>query len=277
MKTKILLPIALVSALAMMLFCSCTISIKKMSVNDDEDIIKKTYRVDEFKGINISMSNAIIHFEESDSFSVELSADNNVHENINVDVSNGILFITCKDDDDMGITTSDDGRTVKIRGLKIASDSHEVDIYIKAPHLSYIVCNGDTGFEAERIVADSMLFVQINGAAELNIDSIVANRTELHVSGGCDADIKNINSREITLDTSGAGEIETSVSNADMTDLITSGAAEYKINFMENCNKVRIMANGAVDVTLSGQVNSVEKNINGAAEINMDDLKVNNK
>lgn len=277
MKTKILLPIALVSALAMMLFCSCTISIKKMSVNDDEDIIKKTYRVDEFKGINISMSNAIIHFEESDSFSVELSADNNVHENINVDVSNGILFITCKDDDDMGITTSDDGRTVKIRGLKIASDSHEVDIYIKAPHLSYIVCNGDTGFEAERIVADSMLFVQINGAVELNIDSIVANRTELHVSGGCDADIKNINSREITLDTSGAGEIETSVSNADMTDLITSGAAEYKINFMENCNKVRIMANGAVDVTLSGQVNSVEKNINGAAEINMDDLKVNNK
>lgn len=277
MKTKILLPIALVSALAMMLFCSCTISIKKMSVNDDEDIIKKTYRVDEFKGINISMSNAIIHFEESDSFSVELSADNNVHENISVDVSNGILFITYKDDDDMGITTSDDGRTVKIRGLKIASDSHEVDIYIKAPHLSYIVCNGDTGFEAERIVADSMLFVQINGAAELNIDSIVANRTELHVCGGCDADIKNINSREITLDTSGAGEIETSVSNADMTDLITSGAAEYKINFMENCNKVRIMANGAVDVTLSGQVNSVEKNINGAAEINMDDLKVNNK
>lgn len=277
MKTKILLPIALVSALAMMLFCSCTISIKKMSVNDDEDIIKKTYRVDEFKGINISMSNAIIHFEESDSFSVELSADNNVHENINVDVSNGILFITCKDDDDMGITTSDDGRTVKIRGLTIASDSHEVDIYIKAPHLSYIVCNGDTGFEAERIVADSMLFVQINGAAELNIDSIVAKRTELHVSGGCDADIKNISSREITLDTSGAGEIETSVSNADMTDLITSGAAEYKINFMENCNKVRIMANGAVDVTLSGQVNSVEKNINGAAEINMDDLKVNNK
>lgn len=277
MKTKIFLPIALVCALAMMLFCSCTISIKKMSVNDDEDIIKKTYRVDEFKGINISMADAIIHFEESDSFAVELSADNNVHENINVDVSNGILFITYKDDDDMGTTTSDDGRTVKIRGLKIASDSHEVDIYIKAPHLSYIVCNGDTGFEAERIVADSMLFVQINGAAELNIDSIVAKRTELHVSGGCDADIKNINSREITLDTSGAGEIETSVSNADMTDLITSGAAEYKINFIENCNKVRIMANGAVDVTLSGQVNSVEKNINGAAEINMDDLKVNNK
>lgn len=276
MKTKILLPIALVSALAMMLFCSCTISIKKMSVNDDEDIIRKTYRVDDFKGINISMADAIIHFEESDSFSVELSAENNVHENINVDVSNGILFITYKDDD-MGITTSDDGRTVKIRGLKIASDSHEVDIYIKAPRLSYIVCNGDTGFEAERIVADSMLFVQITGAAELNIDSIVAKRTELHVSGGCDADIKNINSREITLDTSGAGEIETSVSNADMTDLITSGAAEYKINFMENCNKVRIMANGAVDVTLSGQVNSVEKNINGAAEINMDDLKVNNK
>lgn len=276
MKTKIFLPIALVSALAMMLFCSCTISIKKMSVNDDEDIIKKTYRVDDFKGINISMADAIIHFEESDSFSVELSADNNVHENISVDVSNGILFITYKDDD-MGITTSDDGRTLKIRGLKIASDSHEVDIYIKAPRLSYIVCNGDTGFEAERIVADSMLFVQINGAAELNIDSIVAKRTELHVSGGCDADIKNINSREITLDTSGAGEIETSVSNADMTDLITSGAAEYKINFMENCNKVRIMANGAVDVTLSGQVNSVEKNINGAAEINMDDLKVNKK
>lgn len=277
MKKNFILPIALVGALAMMLFSSCTFSIRKMSVNEDSDITKKAYSVNGFKGISTTVSDAIIHYEESDTFSVEVASNNTVHEIISVEVSDSILYITYNGDDDFGVTTSDDGRTVKIKGIKTTLDHNKIDIYIKAPRLSHIVCNGATDFKADNITADSMLFVQINGAADLDIDNIAAKRTELHISGGCDAKIRNIDSREITLDTSGAGEIETSVSNADMTDLITSGSAEYRIKFTENCNKVRIMTNGASEITLSGQVNSMEKNIQGTAEINMDNLKVNNK
>lgn len=277
MKKTIVLPIALVFALAMMLFSSCTISIRKINGNESGETTRKTYDVGAFSGIASSVPNANIFYEEADTFSVEVSGNNIVHEFINMSVSDSILYINFNQDEDYGVTKSEDGRTIKIKGVITSNHDDNINIYIKAPQLSRITCNGGTQFKADKITADNTLYVQSNGTVEFNVGTIEAMSTEIHSNGACEAKIKSLNSKSIIIDSNGAGDIEADIYNADITDLITAGGSEYKINFHGECDKLRIIANGATELTLNGQINSMEKNIHGAADINMNNLKVNNK
>lgn len=274
MKKNILLPIALVTALAITLFTSCTISINRNTAEGDEEYSNMKYEVKAFKGINAGLGNAEILFEESDTFSVIASAPQSVLDKMSVKVNDSILFIYYDKDESNGITWSDNGRSIHIKGMQDALFDSKIKVVVKAPRLAYLSCSGAIEFTAKKIKADSLLLIQSSGASEIKVENIVAKRTELHASGSCESEIGSIYCKDILFDTSGSGEIKANVYNANVTDLSASGAAEYDINFCDNCNKVRVMTSGAADITLKGQVNSMEKNIQGAADINIDDLKV---
>ena len=253
--------LALVASLALMLFSSCTITVKENeSTKLTGETVKVTRPCEPFD--KITMSGGLdIRYIEDDSSYVEIEADKALNAKVSTEVTDGILNIALVHASfDGNIFENDDkpqnDRTFTFHGMKNAIDTAfglDIKVFVHAPYLNEIQSSGAIDFEADKVKSQGEFY--------------------LRVSGKSDIEIKRLESRKVKLSTSGLSDIEVGIYNADTVGIKSSGMSDLDINF-QNCGTAHIQASGACDAELKGSVRNMTKDLSGRADIDDSALRI---
>lgn len=253
--------LALVASLALMLFSSCTITVKEnKSTKLSGEIVKTTRSCDHFDRISIGGGMDVTYIVD-DSCYVEIEADKALDAKVSTEVTDGILNIALLQVSfDGNILENDDkpkdDRTFTFHGIKDAIDTafdYDIKVTVHAPYLNEIHSSGAIDFEAHKVKSQGEF--------------------SLRASGKSDIEIKRLESRKVEFSTSGLSDIEVGIYNADTVDIQSSGKSDLDIYF-RNCGTAHIQASGACDAELKGSVRNLTKDLSGRADIDDSSLRI---
>lgn len=255
MKQYIILPIAIITMIAMILFTSCTISVKdSKEIKEAGEIKTETRSLEAFNELSIE-GLVEVEYIISDSTRMELEGGENILPTIKTDLRGTRLWI--KDErNSSSPQVSSDGRTIHYRGASDSWDSKTSNVKI-------------------RIYAPCFNEVQMAGASTFNADSLSTSSFIGKLAGACNLNIKNLSCDNTTISTAGASELNLGLTKTKSTQIETAGSSEGNIHF-NDCEYALIKVAGACTMKLSGTLNSLDKNIAGAADINTDNLTLKN-
>lgn len=252
--------LALVASLALVLFSSCTITVKEnKSTKLTGETVKVTRACEPFD--KITMSGGLdIKYIEDDSCYVEIEADKALNAKVSTEVTDGILNIALLQTSfDGNIFETDDkaqdDRTFTFHGMKNAIDKtldDDIKVIVHAPYLNEIQSHGAIDFEAYKVKSQGAFYLSTSGKSEV--------------------EIKRLESRKVELSTSGLSDIEVGIYDADNVYIDSSGNSELDILF-RNCGTVNLESSGACDAKLKGDVRNLIRDVSGRADI--DDSKLN--
>lgn len=256
MKKYILLPMAMVIAMAALLLSSCTISITKDKADAEGEMTKETRKIDAFNQLHVAGSMDITYIY-SDSAYLELEGTEHILKHLVTTVNDSVLRIHLDQENGTPLFVSDDKRTIHIRtkdGNVIPGDSHtKVKIY--APYFKEFYGQGSVDFKADSINVDKKFAVHLAGCPEFKVKSITCEN--------------------LTIETAGSSNVKTTVNSITNTEINIAGSSDADIKF-NNCNSASLHVAGAANLTLSGDLKFLKKNIAGACDLNTDNLKVSN-
>ena len=185
----------------------------KNAINGEGDVISKSFDFKDFDRIVIN-GHADVDFTQSSTWEVTVRTQENVLEWLDYKVEGTTLVIETKDHRDVRSKT--------------------YDIVIQAPELKKLTVNGASDFNVKGLRMDGDLDVQVNGAGDLDFDSITCNSLSIEVNGAADANLTSV-------------------------DIL---------------KKLKVQVNGAGDVDITGNAMNVSLEVNGAGDINATGLKV---
>ena len=185
----------------------------KNAINGEGDVISKSFDFKDFDRIVIN-GHADVDFTQSSTWEVTVRTQENVLEWLDYKVEGTTLVIETKDH-----------REIR---------SKTYDIVIQAPELKKLTVNGASDFNVKGLRMDGDLDVQVNGAGDLDFDSITCNSLSIEVNGAADANLTSV-------------------------DIL---------------KKLKVQVNGAGDVDITGNAMNVSLEVNGAGDINATGLKV---
>lgn len=253
--------LALVASLALVLFSSCTITVKEnKSTKLSGEIVKTTRSCDHFDRISIGGGMDVTYIVD-DSCYVEIEADKALDAKVSTEVTDGILNIALLQVSfDGNILENDDkpkdDRTFTFHGIKDAIDTafdYDIKVTVHAPYLNEILSSGAIDFEAHKVKSQGEF--------------------SLRASGKSDIEIKRLESRKVEFSTSGLSDIEVGIYNADTVDIQSSGKSDLDIYFRD-CGTAHISASGACDAELKGSVRNLTKDLSGRADIDDSSLRI---
>lgn len=241
--------------MAMLLLSSCTISIKDSGSSVEAGELKKESRkLGEFRELHTS-GGIDIEYIASDSAYIELEAGENILPNVKTDIYNGILKISI--DNEAGSPhVSADNRTIHVRGKNC-------------------IMEGGNTMKA-KLYAPSFEVYKAAGAVDFKADSIESDRFSIQLAGASDVKIKNLTCNDLNVETAGASNFELTINNAKRTKIRSAGKSDAVITF-NNCDYASIDIAGASDMKLKGTLNTLDRHIAGAMDLDTDELRLKNK
>lgn len=220
---------------AMFFASSCT----KEVINGTGPVVTQERTVSNFTGIDLSLC-ATVNYTEADSFKVEITAQQNVLNEIITEVNNNRLVIRLPWD------------------TKLVS-FEPVIINISAPAVSDFAISG-----SGKIISSDTLHVSnsdfnISGSGDINIAGIITNDIDTRVSGSGKIVISGGSSATVTTDISGSGNTDLLGVTAGSAKVYTSGSGDTKLNVTNNLDahisgsgKVYYTGNPAISADISG-------------------------
>lgn len=228
--------IALVGLLALTLFNSCGFNCVKGSGN----MVSETRKADAFTSIDISGGYTVILKQDS-SFTLDITADDNLMKYIVTDVNGDKLKISSK------------------RGL---CSKRNLQIVIGVANLEEIRGSGAIQLTADRKLNVKDLNLNFSGAAKVQLD-LNAENLITKGSGSTELRLTGQASRHM-LKLTGAGKIDALDFVVGAYDIETTGSSNCKINVL---NELNVHTTGAADVQYRGNPANVNTHKTGAAEI----------
>ena len=252
MKKYIFLPIAIVAAIATILFTSCTISVRNNAIEIEAgEKTTETRNLEEFNQIRVG-GNMNIEFVTSDSSYIEIEAGKNILPHIKTEINDKILKIMLDNKGGSPYYSKEE----RILHFQTSDVINESDIKIK-------------------VFAPTIEELHLAGAVDFKSDSITSEKFVLEVAGRSDTDIKSLSCKNMKIDIAGSSDMKLKVNGAQNVELSVAGQSDADITF-DKCNRAGISIAGAADIKLKGTLNILDKHIAGAASINTDELKLTN-
>lgn len=257
---QILLPITIVAVFAVMLFSSCTISVKdKETIKLTGETVKKSRKCEKFDKIKTEGSGKIIYIED-DSCYVVIECDKAVEPIITTEVKDSLLTIAFKkknsDTEMIGERSYDkENRTFTIHGMKSVVNgnmSNITTIFVHAPRLNGIKSAGYLNLEADKIHSDSVFTLKTSGSSCVDIDLLQCTAAIIH--------------------TSGASHIDADIEASESMEIKTDGSSYLDIECI-NCGDVTINTSGSCSGKIKGDVESFIKSFSGAMSLDTDGLR----
>lgn len=110
-----------------------------------------------------------------------------------------------------------------------------VVLTISAPSLEGVTVNGASDIELEGKIVASEFYIDINGAGDVDADSIKASKVSVDVRGAGDIDIDNLDCESLSVSVNGAGDC-TFAGRADNADIDVRGAGDVDITELRVLN-----------------------------------------
>lgn len=227
MKTK-----AIFSLFALIIFLLTSCIDFNNSVTGSGDVIAEYHEVGDFHGIEAAAGlNVYVEFGDM-SNEVEVIADENLHEYIRVEVSNGILKITSR------------------RNIRRASSK---DVFVQAGTIDELEVSSAADFIGENLLTAGDIDIEVSSAADLELE-LEVETARIEVSSSGSAYIRG-NAQRLIADVSSAGDLNASDFIVEEADVEASSAGDARVHVTE---KIRAEASSAGSVRYKG--NPKERN-----------------
>lgn len=261
--TTIALVLLILTAL---LFGSCTVNFEKR--NDGPDI-EKSFDVSEFNALDVS-DNVEVIYTVSDSTSVLVKGKENSVKNLILNCDkNGTLHIYNKSEDNKQKSSPRHW----VYWVFNENDNKGVTVYISGPNINNINISGAGNFTCKNALHPENLSVFVNGAGDIDLDSIQTKDFRLNISGAGDFDAKAITAEKVDFKATGAGDIDSHIINASYVSITISGAGDVDTN-LTDCGNVYVSVTGAGSAKFKGNVQTFKYDVSGAGDIDTKNLKI---
>lgn len=255
---KLLLAVFAVAALSS---CSCGRENMSLSFNKSSQTIVQ-YRPERgFERIEINGS-PTVYYQQADSFSVKVKGPTEVVNRIITDVSSGTLTIRNRG---------------KVGLFNISSNAdNQLSVFVTSPDLIGVRLNGSGDFISRHHVDTDKMNVVLKGSGDIQFNDLLCDVFDVELVGSGDVDIKQLDTRSTNASLVGSGDIDIRQKNATNTRLSLRGSGDIEVKFDDNCGSVSADLHGSGDISLSGQVQQLQKQKNGSGSIQTGRLQVGN-
>ena len=169
-------------------------------------------------------------FTQSSTYEVTVRTQENIFEWLDYKVEGTTLVIEAKDHRDVRATT--------------------YDIVIQAPELKKLTVNGATDFNVKGLRMDGDLDVQVNGAGDLDFDSITCNSLSIEVNGAADANLTSVDIlKKLKVQVNGAGDVDITGNAVDVA-LEVNGAGDIDATGLKVSGEVKKHAAGLARISM---------------------------
>ena len=201
----------------------------KNAINGEGNVISKSFDFKDFDQIVIN-GHADVDFTQSSTWEVTVRTQENVLEWLDYKVEGTTLVIEAKD-----------RRDIRAKTYEIA---------IQAPELKKLTVNGATDFNVKGLRMDGDLDVQVNGAGDLDFDSITCNSLSIEVNGAADANLTSVDIlKKLKVQVNGAGDVDIT-GNAMNVSLEVNGAGDIDATGLKVAGEVKKHAAGLARISM---------------------------
>lgn len=247
--------VAAVMALISFLLCSCSMSVVKV---DDSEIVEKTFPVSDFNGIEASGIDVI--YTVSDTTSVMLRCPENCLNDVVVEVAENGTLRLC-------YTLNQGLKNVVVLGKSNA----DITAYVSGPSLEKLYVNGSSEFECKDVMVVPDMIVNISGSGDVELSEVKAGNLSCSVQGSGDMKIVKAVSENAKFSIAGSGDIEASLYDAKHTEIGIAGSGDIALK-MNACGHAEAEIAGSGAIELTGELDTLVKNIAGSGEIDTTNL-----
>ena len=201
----------------------------KNAFKGEGPVVTKSFDIKDFDAICIN-GNADVVFTQTDAWEVTVRTQENVIDELDYKVEDGVLMIQAKDH-----------RTIR---------AEVYDVTVKAPDMTSIVVNGagDIKIPAGLRTAGT-LKVEVNGAGDLDFTGIVCQDLKIEANGASDIDAHGIDVKTVKVQINGAGDVELSGKTVDAT-LEVNGAGDIDARELTVSGEAKQHKSGVASIKL---------------------------
>lgn len=252
----------IIVAAAVMAIATTSCIIEKRPASDraaaDAGAVVTAVKAERFSSLNVSGAVTLI-LTQGETDSIRLDGD-----------AKDVARYTVKQDGDKLLIRQKDN----ISFLNRIGNSGKVTVYASTPDLSYIEAAGACSIIMDKPVSFNSLSILVNGASEVDIDSIAVNTLKISSNGASDIDIDHAAVRNgFVSQLNGAGSLDAYIVGAESVSLSAAGAGSCDIS-LKDCGDVVCSMSGAASADISGNARSISKDKSGAGSIDTDNLKL---
>lgn len=230
--------------LTVFLFSGCNVFLVPADeVIESGETEVRQYELDEFTEVDINSAFAY-EIKQADDWSISITADSNLFENISVTRAGRVL--------DINITKPD--------GIFLLSITHpKPKVVITMPELTGLDISGATDGTVIGFKSDGNIDISVDGASKVELSGIVANHVLLEVSGASSVTgDTRVDSIELDVDSASKVRLQGS---ADLLAFEGSGASQADLSYfitrdadvsLSGASKGTISLDGKLDVRVSG-------------------------
>lgn len=232
--------------LVTLLLAGLLLSACNVTITGSGDLETRDYDdLGSFDAISLS-AYGTVYLKQGETTSVSVEADDNIFRYLEVDVR---------------------GKTLELGFKSNISISDITVVYtITTPNLENISISGAGQIFMEDFEIDNKFELNISGAGDVNIDSLIAEELYIHLSGAGDVSIDDgkVDTQRVTI--SGLGSYDASGMESDDAYLTISGAGDARVWAEESLD---ITISGAGDVRYTGDA-KVSQSISGIGSVHED-------
>ena len=201
----------------------------KNAVKGEGAVVTKSFDLKDFDQIVIN-GHADVDFTQSSGYEVTVRTQENVLEWLDYKVEGTTLIIETKDHRDIRAT--------------------EYNLVIQAPELKKLTVNGASDFNVDALRMDGDLYVEVNGAGDLDFNRITCNSFSLEVNGAADANLTAIDIlKKLKVEVNGAGDVNITGNAMDVA-LEVHGAGDIDATGLKVSGEVKKQAAGIAKIKI---------------------------
>jgi hypothetical protein len=226
------LRVALFSAMALF-FASCE------KVNGDGPVVTETRAQTGYEGVDLRMAGTV-YFKKDSVYKVELSAQQNVLDEIQTYVSDDRLVIKLT-------------HNVKLRSYE------PLKVMVSGPTLNALRVSGSGDIITTSSFTSGSVNLDVSGSGSIKVTDLTADYIDANISGSGNIEVENGAITEQRLKISGSGNMDLSNVNGTKGRTTTSGSGDIRLNVSQELDvtisgsgSVFYKGNPAIDTRISG-------------------------
>lgn len=201
----------------------------KNAIKGEGPVMTKSLDFKDFDALCVT-GNADVVFTQADDWEVTLSTQENIFDELDYKVVNGVLLIQAKNN------------------RIIMADSY--DLTIRAPGLKRIEVNGATEFEIPAgLRTDGDLEIEVNGAGDLDFTGIACRELNIEANGASDIDVRDIDVQTLNVEINGLGDVSVG-GKAGTASFEVSGAGDIDARGLDVAGEVKRRSSGLASIRL---------------------------
>jgi hypothetical protein len=210
------------------------------SVRGNHNVVKKERKVQSFKGVKVS-SGIDVYLSQGSSERVVVEADENLHEYIRTEVSNGVL---------------------KVYSDANIRDAERKRVYVTTREIDYIGTSSAGDVIGETPVKADKLDLSASSAGDIDLE-VTADEINVDISSSGNVSLKG-SSRKLDASLSSAGDLNANDLEVKEADISASSAGDAEVNVTD---KITARASSAGDITYTGNPKYIDAHSSSAGGV----------